>query len=65
MNIDLTHLSPKRLKGYFEPGGNNGAGVSKHKAVDIGVDDNGTAFDLEEFPAFPDFTIPFLGGISK
>ena len=61
---DLTNLSFKRLKGYFEPGGNNGGGVSKPGAADDGVDDDGTApFDLEEFPAFPDFTIPFLGGI--
>ena len=28
------------------------------------VDEDGTGFfDLEEFPAFPDFTIPFLEGI--
>jgi hypothetical protein len=54
-----THLSFKRLKGYFEPGGNNGGGVSKLGAADDGMG----PFDLEEFPAFPDFTIPFFGGI--
>lgn len=62
---NLTHLSLKRLRGYFEPGGNNGGGVSKLGVVDDGVDDDGTGpFDLEEFPAFPDFTIPFFGGMS-
>ena len=37
--------------------------MSKPGVVDDGVDDEGTV-DLEEFPAFPDFTIPFLGGIT-
>ena len=37
--------------------------MSKPGAAD-GVNDDGThPFDLEEFPAFPDLTIPFLGGI--
>jgi hypothetical protein len=33
-------------------------------AADDGVNEDGTnPFDFEEFPAFPDLTIPFLGGI--
>ena len=38
--------------------------MSKPGAADDGVNDDGMSpFDLEEFPAFPDLTIPFLGGI--
>jgi hypothetical protein len=40
--------------------------VSRPGAADDGVNEDGTnPFDLEEFPAFPDLTIPFLGGITK
>jgi hypothetical protein len=35
--------------------------VSKPGAADDGID----PFDLEEFPAFPDLTIPLLGGIDS
>ena len=39
--------------------------MPKSEAADDGaVDEDGTSpFDFEEFPAFPDLTIPFLGGI--
>ena len=36
--------------------------MSKPGAADEGVNDDG--IDLEEFPAFPDLTMPFLGGIN-
>ena len=40
--------------------------MSKPGAAVDGADDDGTIpFDLEEFPAFPDLTIPFLGGILR
>lgn len=69
MNVRLTecerreYLSFKRLKGYFDPGGNNGGGSV---AVALEVPDcNGCLSDLEEFPALPDLTMPFLGGIPR
>jgi hypothetical protein len=69
MNVRLTeheredHLSFKRLKGYFDPGGNNGGGSA---AVTLELPGcNGCLSDLEEFPAFPDLTMPFLGGIHR
>jgi len=55
------YLSFKRLKGYFDPGGNNGGG-SADTALEV-PGCNGCLSDLEEFPALPDLTMPFLGGI--
>ena len=55
------HLSFKRLKGYFDPEGNNGAGSA---TVPLEVPDcNGCLSGFEEFPALPDLTMPFLEGI--
>ena len=52
-----TNLSCNKLRGYFEPGGKRGGGpLSASTAVSLE--------DLDEFPALPDFTIPFLGGIN-
>lgn len=53
-----TNLSCNKLSGYFEPGGNKGGGFpSVSTAVSFE--------DLDEFPALPDFTMPFLGGIDR
>ena len=51
-----TYLSCNKLNGYFEPGGNNGGGASLSGVSTL------VGADLEELPAFPDFTIGgFLG----
>lgn len=53
------YLSFKRLRGYFEPGG-------KRDFCSFGLGSGGV-FELEgldEFPAFPDLTIPRFGGIT-
>jgi hypothetical protein len=50
------HLSCSKLKGYLKPGGNNGFSPS-------GIGATEGLVDFEEFPAFPDLRIPFLGGI--
>jgi hypothetical protein len=55
------YLSFKRLKGYFDPGGNNGGG-SAGVALEVPGCCGGLS-GFEEFPALPDFTMPFLGGI--
>jgi len=57
----MDHLSFKRDKGYFDPGGNNGGG-SAGVALEVPVGCGGLS-DFNEFPALPDFTMPFLGGI--
>ena len=52
------YLSLSRLSGNFDPGGNSG--------FSSGLDGSAGGFwldDFEELPAFPDLTIPFLGGI--
>ena len=56
---DQTHLSCSRLRGYLDPGGNKGFSSA---ACGVGV---GALEGLEEFPAFPDLTMPLpvLGGI--
>lgn len=54
----MYHLSCSKLKGYLEPGGNNDFSPS-------GMEVTNELVDLEEFPAFPDLTIPFLGGICR
>ena len=51
-----THLSCNKLNGHFDPGGNSG-----FSGVVPSAGGGGLSFD--EFPAFPDFTIPFRGGI--
>ncbi len=53
-----THLSWSRLRGYFDPGGNNGLSSG------VFVAGGGSWEDLEEFPAFPDLTMPLFGGIT-
>jgi hypothetical protein len=69
MNFRLTeyerreHLSFKRLKGYFDPGGNSGGGSAVVTLEIPGC--NGDLSDLEEFPALPDLIMPFLGGIHR
>jgi hypothetical protein len=51
-----THLSFNKLSGHFDPGGNkNFSG----EAFSVGC----ACLFFDEFPAFPDFTIPFRGGI--
>lgn len=52
-------LSWSMLKGYFEPGGNSGGGPEGSASVESDF----FLSDLEEFPAFPDLTIPLLGGM--
>ena len=52
-------LSCSKLSGYFEPGGNKGGGFPSSSFGASVASFEG----LEEFPAFPDLTIPFLGGI--
>jgi hypothetical protein len=53
-----TNLSCNKLSGYFEPEGNKGG------ALPLETSESPISFeDFEEFPALPDFTIPFLGGI--
>lgn len=53
-----TNLSCNRPSGYFDPGGNKGGGLPST------FEESTVSFeDLEEFPALPDLTIPFLGGI--
>lgn len=53
-------LSDNRLAGNFEPGGKSGGGL-------LGSATGSGAFSLplEEFPAFPDLTICFLGGMRR
>jgi ATP-dependent RNA helicase DHX8/PRP22 len=51
------HLSWSKLKGYLKPGGNKDFSPSGAGELRL--------FGLEEFPAFPDLTIPFLGGIRE
>ncbi len=53
----LPYLSCSKLRGYFDPGGNRG--------FSSGVLDTGSAgfVDFAEFPAFPDLTMPLLGGM--
>ena len=53
-----TYLSWSKLKGYLEPGGNKGFSSGALAKFAGGLD------VLEEFPAFPDLTMPLLGGIS-
>jgi hypothetical protein len=57
-----SNLSLSKLKGYLKPGGNRGwpstCGTLESAAAGCF---GGGAF--EEFPAFPDLTIPFRGGI--
>ena len=51
------YLSWRRLSGYFDPGGNRGFSSGAVALV-------GGGFVLfEELPAFPDLTMPLLGGI--
>lgn len=55
-----TNLSCNKFSGYFEPGGNKGGGLAsafEESTVSFNFE------DLDEFPALPDLTIPFLGGI--
>ena len=52
------HLSCNKLKGYLKPGGNSGFSSSGMEGTDGLV-------GFEEFPAFPDLTMPFLGGIAN
>lgn len=51
------YLSLSKLSGNFEPGGNSGrsSGFEDSRAVLVAA--------LEEFPALPDLTMPFLGGM--
>ena len=53
------YLSLSKLSGYFEPGGKSG--------FSSGLLGFGGGLELdafEEFPAFPDLTMPRFGGIS-
>jgi len=57
--VSGSYLSLSKLKGYLKPGGNKGGGS-------VLVDGAGEILsDFVEFPAFPDLTMPFLGGIRK
>ena len=58
--MDWSDLSFNKLSGYFEPGGNKleGGGFASSFGASV------VSFEgLEDFPALPDLTIPFLGGI--
>ena len=50
------HLSCNKLNGHFDPGGKRDFSGA---ASSVG----GGGLFFEEFPAFPDFTIPFRGGM--
>lgn len=53
------YLSLSKLSGYFEPGGKSGF------SSDLLGSRGGLELDaFEEFPAFPDLTMPRFGGIS-
>lgn len=55
-----TYLSTNRLAGVFEPTGNRGFSPDDSPRVAR----SSFPLDLEEFPAFPDLTIPLRGGIN-
>lgn len=56
--LDITRRSCSKLRGYLDPGGNKGFSPST-----LGPFDSVDLADFDEFPAFPDLTMPFLGGI--
>jgi hypothetical protein len=49
-----TNLSLSRLSGYFDPGGKSGLSSDDVTSGTVGL-----AEIFDEFPAFPDFTMPF------
>lgn len=56
----MYYLSLSRLSGNLEPGGKSG--------FSSGLLGSGSSFELvafEEFPAFPDLTMPRFGGIGQ
>lgn len=56
----LQYLSFNKLNGYLDPGGNSG--------FSSGVEGSAGGFGedaLDEFPALPDLTMPFFGGIEN
>lgn len=53
------YLSCSKLRGYFDPGGNKGFSLSV-----LDPDESVGFWAFDEFPAFPDLTMPRLGGIS-
>lgn len=56
LELKSVHLSYNRLSGHFDPGGNKDfSGAASSNCCDC--------LFFDEFPAFPDFTIPFRGGI--
>ena len=54
---ESAHLSCSKLNGHFDPGGN--------KDFSGAASTGRGALFFDEFPAFPDFTIPFRGGIKE
>lgn len=56
-----SNLSCRRLSGVFEPGGKSGGG-STLAGMLAELDSEGFE-DFDEFPAFPDLTMPLRGGI--
>lgn len=61
MHCRATNLSFNKLKGYFDPGGKSGlsSGFCDGPVSEVCLD------DFEEFPAFPDLTIPLRGGMNS
>lgn len=53
----LPYLSCSKLRGYFDPGGNRGFSSGVLGWASAGF------VDFAEFPAFPDLTMPLLGGM--
>ena len=57
----IMYLSLSKFRGYLNPGGNSGFSSGLGGSVVLAL---AFAFDgLDELPAFPDLTIPLLGGI--
>lgn len=57
-DLKSTHLSCNKFNGHFDPGGNKDFSGLASSA-------GGGWLFFDEFPAFPDFTIPLRGGIPR